>query len=605
MAFMETVVSDQSQAQPRAGYVLLRDGHAIPLHGISPDDIRAGAKHRIPNPASEPIKHRQCLTAVVNRLGFSGDFGTFLDRGWPQFRRFLAQNGCTHRAGLFPVDHGGCTDLYFGKHLGPRPRQLADRIFNDDSAIPKRVFLGYGVNWRAWDHGDGFTAPSDAIASIGIDPDTASRRAQALFAGRHDLAGQWGFLDDKLVDGPLETIVDKSYWPRGSGAEERRRNLEKLTVAVRAFRAVFDGQPDGWVDVLPYNKRLVVLRAHDGAWDVLWRDYRESEPPLPTHVSSATELEVMDLPSRLMGEGERQRALFLRQDVWEEKEEHEAEQAFYDRGGSMADRRMTSGAEVLSVWLRERGKLAAPKFIARNSALPPGFRLVTLSARRLAVSEMISVAAFRSMLVDSGYGERRCEGGEAWERANEGAADAMPVGASWLDAQAFCAWKERELGVMLRLPTREELRALRPVFSSHYARLAERDFPWEDYPPRPLSDPRGSQDGGEVPGAVDWSEPRFLEPQQDLPAFPGDSGVTTKSRKRWIADFPPRAAWKSPIPLAKHAGLDFVDAWDAYEWCQERGWVSGRFWEGPIGATSWGAYKNVKVTFRLVIDLDE
>jgi hypothetical protein len=62
--------------------------------------------------------------------------------------------------------------------------------------------------------------------------------------------------------------------------------------------------------------------------------------------------------------------------------------------------------------------------------------------------------------------------------------------------------------------------------------------------------------------------------------------------------------WKSPIPLVQHGGLEFIDAWDACEWCQEKGWVSGRFWEGQAGANSWGAYKNMKITFRLVIDLE-
>jgi hypothetical protein len=602
---LETTVSDQSTAQATLGYLLLRDGHSIPLHGISPRDIKAGAQHRVPNPDADPIKHRQCLTAIVDRLGFPGDFGTFQRHGWPDFRRFLDRKGCTHRAGLFPVNHGGCIDMYFGEHGGPRPRELADRIFNNPGSIPKRVFLGYGVNWRAWDGGNGIAAPFDAIASIGIDASTASRYARDLFARRHDLAGQWGFLDDKLIDGPVRTVVDKSYWPRTSHAEEREQNLKKVNAAVKAFRTVFDCQPNGWVDVYPYNDRLVVLHAHDGGWDVLWSNYREEQPPVAGQGGSVPELELQDMPLRLMSEGERRRSLYLRQDIWEEKEAHEAEQAFYDRGGSIVERRMTSSVEVLSAWLREQRKLAPPQFVARDSGLPPGFSIVTIGGRRVAVSGMITVGAFRSTLAGSAYGERRSEGNEPWGRANEGASDEMPVGASWIDAQAFCAWKEREIGVMLRLPTRGELREFRPIFSSHYERLAGSDFPWENFPPRPMSGTEGVESRHDLPSAVAWSEPRFLEPRQDLPEFPTHNGWSTTSRKRWIADFPPYAAWTRRLPLAKHNGLEFIDAWDAYEWCQEREWVSGRFWEGPIGADSWGAYKNVKTTFRLVMDLEE
>ena len=62
---------------------------------------------------------------------------------------------------------------------------------------------------------------------------------------------------------------------------------------------------------------------------------------------------------------------------------------------------------------------------------------------------------------------------------------------------------------------------------------------------------------------------------------------------------------RCPIPWAEYEGIAFIDAWDAYEWCEERGVVSGRFWEGDIGHTSWGAYKNVKVTSRVVLDVEE
>jgi len=32
-----------------------------------------------------------------------------------------------------------------------------------------------------------------------------------------------------------------------------------------------------------------------------------------------------------------------------------------------------------------------------------------------------------------------------------------------------------------------------------------------------------------------------------------------------------------------------VDAWDAYEWCQEWGWMARRFWDDPIAAGSLSA----------------
>ncbi|MFH1466557.1 MAG: hypothetical protein ABIO70_19385 [Pseudomonadota bacterium] len=595
---------DQNTVEARLGYLLLRDGHAVPLAGITPDNIKDGAKHRVPHPEAEPLRHRQTLTAIVDRLGFQGDFGDFQRSGWPSFLAYLSKNECTRRAGLFPADHGGCMDLYFHGVFAPTRRQLADRIFEAADSAPTRVFLGYGVDWGAWDGGSGYAAPEDAVATVGGDPGTARQRASQLFELRHDLVGQWGFLDDKLVAGPVEHIVDKTYWPPGSTDQQRKDSQGKVEAAVLAFRAVFDAMPEGWVDVLRYNDRLVVLRAYDGSWDLLWRAFRDEEPPQPEDVGEGHHLAVGDLPASLKSESDQRRAIHFRQQVWEEREAHEAEQAFYDRGGDAQARRLTSEADVRFAWLFEQGVIQ-PERVRWEGEPPPGFHAVKVAGRLLAVSDLVDVETYRRMLIETGYLDRRAPSNEPWDRANESVLDTAPVGVNWADAQAFCAWKERQIGVVVRLPRKDELRGIRPFYSERYAKLAGFDFLWENYPPRPIIEPvpGGSERRFELPSAVAWSESRHLEPGPDLPEFPSASGWSAKSRKRWSEDFPPRAPWREDLPWGEHAGLHFIDAWDAYEWCQEPGWINGRFWEGLIGVTSWGAYKNVKVAFRLVLDL--
>lgn len=600
-------------AERRLGYLLLRDGHAIPLRGVSPEDFKEGAKHRVLHPDVDPLKHRQTLDAIVDRLGFAGDFGTFKAKGWPEFQRFLKKHHCTNQVGVFPIDHGGCIDLCFAEHGGPSPRELADRIFfGPQEQRPRRVFLGYGVDWSAWDNGNGFHISAAAIDSINAAPEVATQLGKNLFERRLDLMGQWGFLDDKLVYGPLATIVDKRYWELKYGPEERAKQHAKTFAAVRAFRAVFDAQPEGWVDVLPYNDRLVILRAHDGGWDLVWRSYRETEPPKPDDVADSYKLAIADLPSRLMSESDLQRAIHFRQEFWDEDEAHKAEQAFYERGGSVMERQRTASADVRRTWLIEQGILSSPERAKWAGPLPSGFHLVEIDGRKLAVSDLIDLASFRQMLVETGFGERQGKRREPWIRANEGVSDEAPVGASWVDAQAYCAWRERQLGVSLRLLTQKELRAIRPAYSKHYESMAFRDFPWENWPPRPLVEASEQVIRQDVPSAVNWSEPRFSEPSPDVAEFPHPSGVDVSSskavnggvRKIWIKDFPPSAAWKDQIPWAEYQGLTFIDAWDAYEWCQETGHISGRFWEGDIGSTSWGAYKNIKVSFRVVMDIE-
>ena len=337
----------------RIGYLLLRDGHSVPLAGAAPEDIKFGARRLVPHPAVTPPAYRRALTAIVDRLGFRGDHGDYLKSGWPSFQAFLEKHGCTHRAGLFPVDHQGCIDLFFTAASGPRPRQLADRIFESSLPVPAAVFLGYGVDWAAWDSGGGHAAPEQAVALVRGDASTAIDRAAELFRRRIDLIGQWGFLDDKLIAGPVERVVDKTYWESDSSHAKRAENLQRVREAVLAFRAVFDAQREGWVDVLPFNDRLVVLRAHDGGWDVLWRGYREAEP-IRTNPAAARDASTVALPhhdARAKTDG--RSALDDRQDVWDELEAHLAEQAFYDRGGDQFGRRFTPDSELRAAWLRE------------------------------------------------------------------------------------------------------------------------------------------------------------------------------------------------------------------------------------------------------------
>lgn len=592
-------MSDVPTVEPRLGFLLLRDGHAVPLAGVSPPSLKAGAKHLVPNPEAEQLRHRQVLTAIVDRLGFAGDFGTFTNRGWPDLQAFLKRHQCTHRAGLFPSDHGGCLDLFFGPLNGPTRRQLADRIFESDGDLPTRVFLGYGIDWAAWNRLAGPQAAAAAAATLGTAGDLTPK-VQELFDRRVDLLKEWGFLDDKLVGVAVRSLVNRAYFLRDASDEERRDSRRRCEQAVRAFRSVFDTTPRGWVDVLLYNDRLVILRAEDGAWDMVWRAYREHQPPTPGSLSGWTRLAMEDTPGSLMRESDRERAVHMRQEVWEEFEAHHAEQAFYDRGGTPAERQLVSSSAVRVDWLREQGRFAPTERLRWEGSLPEGFREVVANGARLAVSELVTLASYRRMLQETGYLGRRAPGSESWQRSNKGAPDEHPVGASWSDAQAYCAWLERQLRVAVRLPSKAELRGLRPFHSKHYEQLSYQDFPWEGWPPRPL--PGTDQS---TPSAVRWSEPRFMEPGPETPEFPVASGWGSKSRKSWIEDFPPSAVWCSPLPLAHYEGLGFIDAWDAYEWCQETGQVSGRFWEGPLGPTSWGAYKNSKVTFRVVLELGE
>jgi hypothetical protein len=600
--------NDTHRAAP-IGWLLLRDGHAVPLSGLAPDELKRACRGIVRAPGAS-IDHARALKALVGQLGFRGDFGDYRDRHWPALQALLRDHGCGAWRNLFSVDDGDVSPFYFGPTFGPQRRQLADRIFVGDGRTPTRVFLGVDIDWRVWerraDVAYAETLPL-RLSQNGHRAATASPE-QVLIANRHDLAGQWGFVDDKLVAGELTSIVDKTYHAAPRTPAERDAHAAQILAVVRAFRATFPEDGPGWVDILRLDgsDRLAILRAHDGTWDVVWRDLRAEAPPPEDEAPARYALHTIDLPVLLAGEQDLARRVYFRRG-WDEREAHDAEQHFYDLGKTAEERRRTSDDEVRRLWDASGLRARARRVVSAAPRPPAGFHEVRVAGRALWISDLITVGEYRAMLDDGGYLERRPRGSDDWFRANDpdSVPPTAPVGATWHDAQAYCAWKEQALGGQLRLPTLAELRAIRPFDGPHYKFLSEHDFPWENYPPRPLAG--GGPDGGgpvvPVPSGVTWSEPRFVDPDPangiaELPPPGGWGGG--RGRKRWITDFPPRAAWRDDA-WAEYSGLRFIDAWDAYEWAQEQGMISGRFWEGPIGVDSWGAYKNAKVGFRVVI----
>jgi hypothetical protein len=197
--------------------------------------------------------------------------------GSPSFWRPI---GCTGRRDLF-ADTARFVFFGISRLWGPNRRQLADRI--QFGPKPSRVFLGTGIDWEAWDVRADKPRGSARSCHGSIWPSRRKWREEAekwLLERRGEFDGQWGFMDDKLVSDPTLPLVDKSYYDDAKRmAELREQDVQRLQTAVRVFRSVFDGQAEGWVDVLRFNDKLTVLRAHDGAWDLVWNDLRESAPP--------------------------------------------------------------------------------------------------------------------------------------------------------------------------------------------------------------------------------------------------------------------------------------------------------------------------------------
>ncbi len=76
-----------SASSDPVGWLLLRDSHAVPLKGLSPDELKRSCRKAVQIPGLK-LKHTTGLKAIVGALGFSGDFGTYTHEHWPRVQEF-------------------------------------------------------------------------------------------------------------------------------------------------------------------------------------------------------------------------------------------------------------------------------------------------------------------------------------------------------------------------------------------------------------------------------------------------------------------------------------------------------------------------------------
>lgn len=506
-------------------WLLLRDGHAVPLTSLEPDAIKHSARKTLEHPDHE-IAHVQRLNAVVDSLGFRGNFSDYKARHWPTLRAQLDGRGLHHQVDLTDP---GTNDLLH--NVGMR-RALADRLFASGRPMPTRVFTGYGHDWKAWDAMFD-TVHMDFRFDRWVPKPSEAANRRWIYAHRADLTAAHNFIGDQLVDA------------HGSAVMTEYPEVEPQTLeSVAAFRWFIGQRSDGWVDIVPTAaKNLVVLAGPEGCYDLLWRDLRTGPPPAHVHDDRIDPLHPLDRPPVLVSGLERFPTwLYYHRDVWFERDQHLAEQRHYDSGGR-------AGIAYPGVTtLLERHFTTLGKYVATTAGLaqpPAGFTTVAIGPKRLFVSPLVTIRELDTMMSESGYRDRRR--GDVWESGNRQDLDTAPAAATWYDALAYCAWLSGRLGTSVRLPRSEEYRAWRPLGSEaerraeNIVRVVTEMEPWSGV----LGQPERTRFVGPLPwfhrsgldfvGAGDffeWTlEPRTLNGVFDQPAFPLDSWGAYKHSK--------------------------------------------------------------------------
>ncbi|NOJ92822.1 hypothetical protein HMI51_07735 [Corallococcus coralloides] len=321
------------QDQTHARWLPLRDGHAVPIEGLLPDELKAAAKALRQGPREKKIQHTTTLNAVVKALGFEGGFPGYLREGAPRLQRLFHEQGLQKLSNFF--------DSPYSRQTLSR-EALSGRLFHSGRPMPRRVWLGVGgFDWELIVPAAQPYLPSRrrwmSVSHQPLDHLISETRQDGslapLLLAKHMDAWTSGanLLGDVLLE-PRDGsgVVLETYWRNDSSSEWRARATQAAHAVMGVFREWIERSPIGWVDVLPVTNTLVILRGQEGAWDFVFANLRGHAPPgRPFEASLAPE----DVPVRLFQSECCADLEYARAGVWRERERHLAEEHFYATGG--------------------------------------------------------------------------------------------------------------------------------------------------------------------------------------------------------------------------------------------------------------------------------
>lgn len=575
------MMQEQDVKDPTIAYLLLRDGHAVPIKGLSPTDLKLPRGAVIVREGFEELRRTSELNAIVDCLGFRGDWGDYQRTHWPQLQAFMERHGLVTYRNLF---ESGILALIGAMHR--QRRALADRLFLGPEPRPTRVFTGMGIDWESWEDKYFYTVQARGMVEedCAYVPEDLEETRRWFYARRFQ-ADLVNFVGDHLLDiGEDGEVVLMMYAESTMSAEEREIRERLSRKVAEVFRWYIQNCGQGWVDVLPYNDRLIFLKGPDGQYDFVWRDLRETPPPIHYGPDQNPRLlHPLDVPSVHSDQLHFDAWNYYRRDAWAQKEAHEAETHYYAKGNSALG--YPGAMVVLRGYLQDTGAMQEIPRIFSGDVVPAGFRQVTQpDGQRLLVSELISIEQMQEMMRESGYVERRVERRKArnlgddsvwfdsdfnklWEPGNSDDEPELPSAVTWYDAQAYCAWMEKSLGCQVRLPTADEYQVWFPESDGKRALLQH-----------PVS---------KAPGGVErvWSSG---DNEKNLYGDP--------ERLRFVPDL----QWVSSAE-----GLRAVHAYNVFEWVlNNKQLVLSPYSNTSCAPHTWGAHKTMKVCFRVVLELE-
>jgi hypothetical protein len=475
-------------------YLPLQQYHIVEITALEPDVIKSSAKNA--HKDREKIPHTTLLNAIVRSLGCKGGFASYKNHVESRLKPFMEQHGLKTQADLVSFRKKG-----FGIPITNciTPQKLSERIFFSGWKMPEKVFTGYNFDFEntisggnrilagmssnslglEWGFSEDIICHNISLAQknpnqlIAIDENT-NRRLIDVVVGGFNLyySPSFHLLGDSLIKAARYESEVKLYNTKDYHDEllkEKERN--KLMFSI--FRQRIEESEEGWVDILPFNDNLVFLRGQNGEYDFLFKNQRDN---LFEHKAFGGALKIKDVPW-FIEDYHFARWEYFEYQGWRERDEHEAENLFYNSGGTAGH---YPSSQTLRQTYYETNRNYSANRKPKSNQFHKDFVHTVIADKHLAVSNLISIEDFDEF-VNARPDYMKARKGDSLAPVNDETDTHLPVTLTWYDALMYAGWFKEKTQLPVRLLTYPEYTAMRENFRESVA-INGQEAGWkEDY----------------------------------------------------------------------------------------------------------------------------
>ncbi|WP_421716907.1 hypothetical protein [Arcobacter arenosus] len=470
-------------------YFFTKEYCSCPLNSLSPDEIKKSYSKEL---SKYDIKKVRYLNLVSKTLGFQ-DWTEYQKEYIDNILPFLEKNGLkqyapNNESEILKSQHGDVSFSY---------RQIADRIFLSNKPIPKKIFTGYSCkidNFSYYYGGFAIEVNSKIFTNC-----------EKLHKNKNDLQSfikseiytnlkeeqELDYLITSLVIFPsLKNLIGDTFIIDDSNEKEHIGLLYENS-QVLSNEYIFQEIGDiihkqlkelkkGWIEIIPFNKNLVFLKAEDGNYDFVFRNLRDK--PFVSELGKY--IRTKNLPSLLNEEYDFDRWLYfgfkeknknlkdiIPFDIWLERDSHLSEVEYY-KNNTLQD--YPGQNSILKDYYTKKGIYSYYK--KETKEILESFKPFELENKVLYVSNLITIKDFAEFYIEKdkdnqSYQETRLNTLEGLSMMNVEDNENVPISVTWYDAIAYCRYIENKYNIHARLLFQDEFELIcPPLINKEYNR---------------------------------------------------------------------------------------------------------------------------------------